>query len=132
MRRTLFLVVAVLVVSPAFARASARVHDRPLFQAPHIDLSSAARFGSQQSDDENSGALLRRPLSTATPPTTTAEQSILPSLRVGPFNASVGGGEVGRIHLGPDHLQTQDFWNSTVTGGAGSRGAKVTFTMPTH
>ena len=52
MRRTLFLVVAVLVVSPAFARASARVHDRPLFQAPHIDLSSAARFA----------AALRRPL----------------------------------------------------------------------
>jgi len=131
MRRVLFLFVPMLAVLPASARAPAQTHEKPLFQPPHLDLGSAANFGSQRPDGEDSGALLPKPLS-APPPTTRAEESILPSLRVGPFHATVGGGEVGRIHLGPDHLETQDFWNSTVTSSAGSRGAKVTFTLPTH
>jgi len=130
MRRVLFLVVPMLVTSSAFAGTSARAHDRPLFQTPHIDLTGSATFDARLPDADDADVLLHRPLRSA--PSLTAEQSILPSLRVGPFHATVGGGELGRIHLGPDHLETQDFWNSTVTGGAGSRGAKVTFTLPTH
>jgi hypothetical protein len=130
MRRVLLLVVAVGVTSSAFAGTAERVHDRPLFQSPRIDFSRVTGFGARQPDAENSDALLPRPL--PPPPTQAAEQSFMPSLRVGPFHATVGGGELGRIHLGPDHMETQDFWNSTVTSGASSRGAKVMFTMPTH
>lgn len=130
MRRVLLLVVALGVTSSAFAGTAERMRGRPLFQPPHIDFSRVASFGARQPDGEDSDALLRNPL--PPPPSPTAEQSIMPSLRVGPFHATVGGGELGRIHLGPDHMETQDFWNSTVTSGAGSRGAKVMFTMPTH
>ena len=124
----LVLVVPVFMAAPAYAASSAVAQGRLLFPLPHIDFSRPGVFGAQSGRSEESGLLLSR---LPTPPPA-IERSILPSVNVGPFHATVGGMNVGGTHLGTYQLDTRDFWSSSVSGSVDSRGARVTFTLPTH
>jgi hypothetical protein len=125
MRPVVVLLNAMVVAVPAYAGPSVSPSVRPIMLASNIDFSKAATFQGPRSDD--SDLLFNR--SSAPPPE--IEKSLLPSLDLGPFHATVGGVGRGRAHLGTYQIDTRDFWNSSVSGSIDSRGARVTFSLPT-
>jgi hypothetical protein len=54
----------------------------------------------------------------------------LPGLDVGRFHAALGAGGEQQFNLGTCHLDTQDFWSSSLSGRIDGRGARFTFTIP--
>jgi hypothetical protein len=128
MRPVVVFVIPLLAVAPASAGSSAWMQGRPALPAPRIDLNPPGEIGPPSDRGEDSDVLLSKPL--APPPA--IEKSILPSVDVGPFHATVGGMNGGRTHLGSYELDTRDFWNSSISGSVDSRGARITFTLPTH
>jgi hypothetical protein len=122
------VLIGVLVPAQAYAGLAGSAPARLSIAAPDIDFGKAEKFDTQAAPNEDADILLNR----SPRPVKAVEKSLLPSLDVGPFHATVGGLDGAHAHLTTYTLDTRDFWNSSVTGSVDSRGAKVTFTLPTE
>ena len=117
------VVVLIGLFVPAQACAGVAEHGRVPIMAPVIDVGRAADIDAQPPRHADPDILL----SPSSARVETAEKSLLPSLDVGPLHATIGG--LDGAHLAT--VDTRDFWNSSISGSVDSRGAKVTFTLPT-
>jgi hypothetical protein len=128
MRPMVVVLISLLVPAQACAGVAGLEPGRLAGAAPQFDVSRLASFDSQPPRNEDTDILLDR----SARQLETVQKSLLPSLDVGPFHATVGGMDGAHAHLTTYTLDTRDFWNSSISGSVDSRGAKVTFTLPTQ
>jgi hypothetical protein len=128
MRPAAVFLIGVLVPAQAYAGVPGFASGRLSIGAPDIDFGKSENIDAQPPRNEDSDILLSR----SPKQVETTEKSLLPSLDVGPFHATVGGLDGAHAHLTSYTVDTRDFWNSSISGSIDSRGAKVTFTLPTQ
>jgi hypothetical protein len=126
MRWDLVFASAMLAAAPVHAGASAVKLPALSRAVPQLDFGSAGGFGMPTDRNDDSDVLLNRP----TEPPSVSEKSVLPSVNVGPFHASLHGVGLGGSISGPGENDPRSTWISSA--GTGHRGAKLMLTLPTH
>jgi hypothetical protein len=127
MRPIFVFIVPVLAAAPALAGPPAWMERAP-GSLPRIDLGEIGAYRPPPANEDDTNAFLLSPV--APPPS--AKTTMEPGIDVGPFHATIGGVGRGHPHLGTLQLDTRDFFNSSIGANIGSRGARLTFTLPMH